>query len=323
MSAAYAAQRPASVVPSAAAAAAAGGAAGGGQSADPVGGVPERSPANAARSGAGDGAGGGLSGRARRHARQHHRRRGGHAAGAGDLVAGRPAIHENAAQGRRRSATTSSQAGAAREGAKVAGLLMKQINFPTFVAGADRGCLSRHRRVVDRADGGLYRDDRSVAKSLKQFTDDNVSANQGRDHMVEKFPDLFEIGQDDFGDSRRARLKLREGVDESEAMQARQLDAVRRRQRHEVDGSLDENVEKALVMAARMQLAKQRQQLMASMVLMGINRIVVTDGKISAKIMYDFKATDTMKKKRSATAIGLCPQRRWQPADDLCRRRQL
>ena len=64
----------------------------------------------------------------------------------------------------------------------------------------------------------------------------------------------------------------------------------------------DENVEKALVMAARMQLAKQRQQLMASMVLMGINRIVITDGKISAKIMYDFTSKDTMSKRRTAQA---------------------
>jgi hypothetical protein len=65
----------------------------------------------------------------------------------------------------------------------------------------------------------------------------------------------------------------------------------------------DENAEKALVLAARMQLAKQRQQLMASMVLMGINRIVITDGKISAKIMYDFTSKDTRSLRRSAQAF--------------------
>jgi hypothetical protein len=142
----------------------------------------------------------------------------------------------------------------------------------------------------------------SVAKSLKQFTDDNVSENQGRDHMVEKFPDLFEIGVDDFGDSPGPRLKLRDGVDESAAL--KRLNSMQFE-----DGNVmksmdlsDENVEKALVMAARMQLAKQRQQLMASMVLMGINRIVITDGRISAKIMYDFTSRDTMQKKRSAQA---------------------
>jgi hypothetical protein len=38
------------------------------------------------------------------------------------------------------------------------------------------------------------------------------------------------------------------------------------------------------------------------MVLMGINRIVITDGKISAKIMYDFTSKDNMRKQRSAQA---------------------
>jgi hypothetical protein len=37
------------------------------------------------------------------------------------------------------------------------------------------------------------------------------------------------------------------------------------------------------------------------MVMMGINRIVVTDGKISAKVVFDFKATDNRKYAFSAT----------------------
>ena len=39
------------------------------------------------------------------------------------------------------------------------------------------------------------------------------------------------------------------------------------------------------------------------MVLMGINRIVVTDGKIQAKIMYDFQARDNTRRQRSAAAM--------------------
>jgi hypothetical protein len=45
------------------------------------------------------------------------------------------------------------------------------------------------------------------------------------------------------------------------------------------------------------------QQPLASMVLMGINRIVVTDGKIQAKIMYDFQARDNTRRQRSAAAM--------------------
>jgi hypothetical protein len=41
---------------------------------------------------------------------------------------------------------------------------------------------------------------------------------------------------------------------------------------------------------------------------MGINRIVVTDGRISAKIMYDFQARDTLSKRRTATAFDYATQ---------------
>ena len=195
------------------------------------------------------------------------------------------------------------EAGAAREAANVAGMLMDKINFPTFVSSLIEGVFHAIVRSSIEQMEAYTAMIASVAKSLKQFTDDNVSPNQGRDHMVDKFPDLFEIGEDDMAESGEPRLKLREGVDEGEALK-------RVNSMQFEDGNVmksmdlsDENVEKALVMAARMQLAKQRQQLMASMVLMGINRIVITDGKISAKIMYDFKATDSMKKRRSATAM--------------------
>jgi hypothetical protein len=193
-------------------------------------------------------------------------------------------------------------ADAAREGAKVAGLLLKQVKFPTFVASLIEGVFHAIVKSSIEQMEAYTAMIASVAKSLKQFTDDNVSENQGRDHMVDKFPDLFEIGTDDFGDSPGPKLKLRDGVDESAALK-------RVNSMQFEDGNVmksmdlsDENVEKALVMAARMQLAKQRQQLMASMVLMGINRIVITDGRISAKIMYDFTSRDTMSKKRSAQA---------------------
>lgn len=191
---------------------------------------------------------------------------------------------------------------AAREGAKVAGLLMKQVNFVDFVGGLIQGVFSSIVQSSIQQMEAYSKMVEQVAKSLQQFRDDNVTENQGRDHMVEKFPDLFEIGVDEFADTPGPRLRLREGVDESDALQR-----VRTSMKFE-DGKLDsmdlsdENVEKALTIAARTQLARQRQQLLASLVLMGINRIVVTDGKISAKIMYDFQARDTRSLRRSATA---------------------
>jgi hypothetical protein len=200
------------------------------------------------------------------------------------------------------------KAAGAREGAEVAGMILQKVNFPTFVASLIQGVF--HAIVTAsieqmEAYGKLVA---SVAKSLNTFRDENVSDNQGRDHLVEQFPDMFQIGSSGGGDdpfgggASGPRVKLRDGVDEDQALS-------RVNSNLPMEGgplkSLDlddaENEQK-LVQAARTQLATSRQQLLATMVLMGINRIVVTDGKIQAKILYDFQARDNQKRRRSAAA---------------------
>jgi hypothetical protein len=198
------------------------------------------------------------------------------------------------------------KAQAAREGAEVAGLLLKKVNFPTFVASLIEGVFHAivHSSIEQmEAYGKLVA---SVAQTLNQFRDENVSDNQGRDALVEQFPDMFQIGTADGGDfmgpssGGQPRVQLKDGVDEDAALErvnSRLPTPVK-----SLDLSDDEN-ENALVQSSRTQLATSRQQLLATMVLMGINRIVVTDGKIQAKIMYDFQARDNSKMQRSATAM--------------------
>ena len=196
------------------------------------------------------------------------------------------------------------KATAAMQGVEAAGALMKAVNFPDFVAGLIKGVF--HAIVTAtieqmEAYGKLVA---SVSKSLNSFRDENVSDNQGRDQLVDQFPDLFAIGTDggDDGGGGGPRVKLRDGVDEDQALK-------------KVNSSLpmeggpmksldleDPDNENKLVQAARTQLATSRQQLLATMVLMGINRIVITDGKIQAKILYDFQARDNSKRRRSAAA---------------------
>lgn len=194
------------------------------------------------------------------------------------------------------------RADAAHEGAAVAKEFMKAVSFPQFVSGLIEGVFSSIVRSSIQQMEAYQKMIGAVAQSLQQFRDDNVSENQGRDHMAEKFPDLFEIGVDEMSENPGPRLRLRDGVDEGSAL--KRVNG----QLSFTDGQLnsmdlsDENTELAIVTAARTQLARQRQQLMASLVLMGINRIVVTDGRLSAKIMYDFQARDNRKLARSAAA---------------------
>jgi hypothetical protein len=193
------------------------------------------------------------------------------------------------------------EASAAREGAMVAGMLLNEVKFPQFVSGLIEGVFSSIVKSSIEQMRAYQEMIAAVAQSLHQFMDDHVSPNQGRDNLVDQFPDLFEIGTEEWSDSGEPRLKLRESVDEREA-----LERVNNRLEFE-NGALksldlsDENVEKALVENSRIQLARQRQQLMASLVLMGIN----TDGRISAKIIYDVRAQDRMTKRRSATAMDV------------------
>jgi cytoskeletal protein RodZ len=197
------------------------------------------------------------------------------------------------------------KAQAAREGAAVAGMLLQKVNFPDFCAKLIQGVF--HAIVQSsieqmEAYGKLVA---SVSQTLNQFRDENVSDNQGRDQLVDQFPDMFELGTSD-GDSfsgvgsGQPRVRLKDGVDEDTALQ--RVNSSLPTPVKSMDLSDDEN-ENALVQSARTQLATSRQQLLATMVLMGINRIVVTDGKIQAKIMYDFQARDSAKMQRSATAM--------------------
>ena len=113
-------------------------------------------------------------------------------------------------------------------------MFLKKVNFPTFVGGLIEGVFSSIVKSSIEQMEAYSKMIAAVAKSLQQFRDDNVTENQGRDHMVEKFPDLFEIGVDDFGESPGPRLKLRDGVDESAgAASGQNLDEVRGRQAEE------------------------------------------------------------------------------------------
>ncbi|MFZ5636459.1 MAG: hypothetical protein ACOY82_07700 [Pseudomonadota bacterium] len=192
----------------------------------------------------------------------------------------------------------------AREGAAVAGALLEAVNFPDFCAGLINGVFhSIVQSSIEQMEAyaKLVAD---VSKSLNQFRDDNTTQNQGRDHLIEQFPDVFQLSMDtgefSFGDEQAAagpRVTLREGIDEKSAVARINQSLPLEKPVERLD---DELVEALLVPAARTQLASSRQQLLATMVMLGINRIVVTDGKISAKVMYDFQARDNMQFRRSA-----------------------
>lgn len=173
-------------------------------------------------------------------------------------------------------------------GVAQAGELLRQVNFPAFVGELIQGVF---QAIVDasvqqmKAYGELVQ---SVTMSLNEFRDANVTPNQGRDHLVGRYPGLMQIKID----SGQPRVGLREDADIDDLPDF-QSDLGLDQPLNDLD---DEIIEDQLVPAARNDLARSRQQLLATMVMMGINRIVVTDGKINAKLKFNFRASDRMAK---------------------------
>jgi hypothetical protein len=179
------------------------------------------------------------------------------------------------------------QAGAVREGVEQYGELVKKVDFPSFVSGLVSGVFNAVVKAsMDqmKAYGELLA---ACAKTVDEFARDNITDGAARDHVASRFPSSVRI--DTGGDA--ARLRLRDGADAAEVQRAYPGVAV---------DLEDDDAEAALMLAAKQQMARERQQLMATMVLLGINRIVVTNGQINAKVVFDMRAEDSAR--RQATA---------------------
>ena len=170
-------------------------------------------------------------------------------------------------------------------GVQQAGELLREVNFPAFVSELVQGVF---QAVVDasiqqmKAYGELVQ---GVTMSLNEFRDQNVTENQARDHLSKKFPTLMQVNIVDG----KPRMGMKPGADDSDLPNFREELGI-----DEDITSLDEEtIEEQLVPAARNDLARSRQSLLATMLLMGINRIIVTDGKINAKLRFDFRARDS------------------------------
>jgi hypothetical protein len=90
--------------------------------------------------------------------------------------------------------------------------------------------------------------------------------------------------------SHAPKARLRQGADDSDLpnfFKDLGLD-------EQLDSVDDQTIEDTLVPAARRRMALDRQQLLATMVLMGINRLVVTDGHIEAACLFELKASDVV-----------------------------
>jgi len=195
------------------------------------------------------------------------------------------------------------EAGAARQGTDQFVRLVDEVDFPAFVGGLIQNVFVSivHTSIEQmRAYAELVS---NVAKSAEEYMNENIGIGQGRDYLVERFPDLLDLDIDADGNS---RLRQKDSDNEGGLTEIQQTMGMTG---PPVEDLGEEEEELRLVNAARLMMAKSRQQLLASMVMLGINRIVVTDGSITAKVKFDMRSTDLAEREYKASAYDRQSQR--------------
>jgi len=168
---------------------------------------------------------------------------------------------------------------------EVARTTLNAIDFPAFVASLIQGTF---QAIVDasiqqmEAYAELLK---NVATTVDRFMDDNISDGAARDYLADQNPGL--LARDTSGGVPRLNVNQNAGGElpgffkDLGFTSSRDLDA--------------DVLEQLVVPAARRQMAERRQQTLATMVLMGINRVVVDDGEITAKLVFHIDASESTK----------------------------
>lgn len=181
--------------------------------------------------------------------------------------------------------------GAVNQVARVTQETLQAIAFPTFVADLLRGTF---QAIINssiqqmEAFGELLE---NVSKSVDQFMADNITDNQARDWLTQRYPNLMRVTMEEG----QPRLEPTPNADEYPVPNFRaELNTP------ESVSNLDEStLEETLLPAARRQLAQSRLQVLSTLVMMGLQRIVVKHGRIRATMGFHIDASDRVHKEEA------------------------
>lgn len=168
-----------------------------------------------------------------------------------------------------------------------AAALADAIDFPTFVASLVHGTYdaivdSSIKQVESFAD--LVG---AVAKPLEQFTQENVTDGQARAWLVEQHPHDVTLVPD--GGEYRLAPVARPGEGDADATPVPAWLA----DFGAADGAFDaQTLELVVLPRARERVAQHRLSTLSTMVLLGMQRVVVKDGTIAASLNFQAKARD-------------------------------
>jgi hypothetical protein len=168
------------------------------------------------------------------------------------------------------------------------GSLSDEVDFPAFVASLVHGTFDA---IVDssiRQMESFAELVAAVAKPLEQFTAENVTDNQARDYLVGQYPQDVGLSKDGGSPTLIPATKKPAGDEDEDTSSPAWLSE------YGLDGEeiTSELLEQQVLPHAREAVAKQRLQTLSTMVLLGMNRVVVKDGTINAKVRFRAAAAD-------------------------------
>lgn len=158
------------------------------------------------------------------------------------------------------------------------------VDFPSFVAGLIQGTF---QAIVDatahqvREYAQLVAD---LAKTVDEFTRDNVGDAQAREWLANRHPRELMLLVPAPGSNAAPQVVPREGAEESPDWLAE----------YGLEGEqlTPELVAGPVMQAGRRTLGEERMRTLANMVLLGINRIVVDDGQLRARLQFHARARE-------------------------------
>lgn len=184
-------------------------------------------------------------------------------------------------------------AGGARELGKTFKDIVGDVDFPKFVSSLIDGVFTSIVKSTIKQMEAFAKMLESVAKSADQFAKETISDQTVRSYLQGSYPNALELG---VGEDGGTQLKLKDGLDEKDTPDF-QKDLGLPEQ-----ASLgDKEGEAKVILGAQLKMAHQRQQHLATMMLMGINRIIVTEGEIKASVLFDTKSKDKVGRQSQAS----------------------
>ncbi|MFK7938546.1 MAG: hypothetical protein AB8B82_04145 [Roseovarius sp.] len=197
------------------------------------------------------------------------------------------------------------EGGAIEQGTEQFGELIGHVDFASFVGGLIENVFQAI--VTSSIDQMKAYSEmlKSVSQSVSDFARDNITENNARDWLVESYPDVFDLstgggggfGFDDGGGGPQLTV-IGDNAEVQLGTVSQDLNMAK-----PITDISDAESEAALVRGARMSMAQSRMQLLASMVMLGISRIVVTDGQIKAKVVFGMRASDVAARKSKASSF--------------------